>query len=94
MPTVPFDTFRDRALAAGADELIERRWSPGQLVETHTHPFEAEALVVEGEMWLTCDGETRHLMPGDEFHLAHGQPHAERYGPEGAVYWVARWRSR
>ena len=47
-------------------------------------------LVVEGEMWLTVDGETQHLRPGDRFDLPPGKPHAERYGPEGATYWVAR----
>jgi hypothetical protein len=41
-------------------------------------------------MWLDCGGETRHLRAGDEFALDDGAPHAERYGPEGATYWVAR----
>jgi hypothetical protein len=33
---------------------------------------------------------TRHLRPGDGFQLARDEPHAERYGAEGAIYWVAR----
>ena len=41
-------------------------------------------------MWLTVDGVTQHLQPGDRFDLPAGQPHAERYGPQGATYWVAR----
>ena len=41
-------------------------------------------------MWLTTGGETRHLKEGDEFALAQGVSHAERYGPEGATDWVAR----
>jgi len=51
-------------------------------------------VVTQGEMWLTCDGETRHLLPGDTFALSRGQQHAERYGSEGATYWVARRNSR
>jgi hypothetical protein len=86
MLTESFETFRTRSLAAGADEVLERRWKPGEIAQTHTHPFHAQALVAEGEMWLTCDGETRHL--------AAGTPHAERYGPQGAVYWVARRNTR
>lgn len=43
-----------------------------------------------GEMWLTVEGSTRHLLPGDRFELAAGVLHAERYGPQGATYWVAR----
>jgi len=49
-----------------------------------------EALVVQGEMWLTVGDDVRHLKQGDEFTLAHEAPHAERYGPEGATYWAAR----
>ncbi|WP_269631053.1 hypothetical protein [Pelomonas sp. BJYL3] len=41
-------------------------------------------------MWLTVEGSTRHLLPGDLFELAAGVLHAERYGPQGATYWVAR----
>jgi quercetin dioxygenase-like cupin family protein len=89
-----FETFRARSLEAGADEVLERRYSPGQIVETHTHPFDAQALVTEGEMWLTFGAETRHLRPGDTFHVPQGTPHSERYGPQGATYWVARRNSR
>jgi hypothetical protein len=50
------------------------------VVETHEHPFAVKAIVVAGEMWLTHDGATRHLRPGDRFELAAAAPHAERYG--------------
>ena len=40
--------YRARVLEAGANEVIERRWSPGQVVETHTHPFDADALMAAG----------------------------------------------
>jgi quercetin dioxygenase-like cupin family protein len=82
--------FEAEARAQGFDEVIERRWPPATVLETHQHPFALRALLVQGEMWLTLDGRTRHLGPGDEFALDHGVPHAERYGPDGATYWVAR----
>jgi hypothetical protein len=41
-------------------------------------------------MWLTVGEETRHLRLGDTFELERDEPHAERYGVEGATYWVAR----
>jgi hypothetical protein len=85
-----FDAFRKASLAAGCDEALERTWAPHQVLDTHTHPFDAEAVVVRGEMWLTEGASTRHLLPGDTFTLAAGTPHAERYGPDGATYWVAR----
>lgn len=83
--------FRADMLAAGYDEVLERLWAPGTMVDTHTRPFEANAILVQGEMWLAVDGgEARRLLPGDRFHLQVNVPHSERYGPEGATYWVAR----
>ena len=89
-----FDTFAAEHRAAGFDEVLSREWKPGTVLDTHTHPFSVEALVVQGEMWLTCGDETRHLRPGDTFALGFEVPHAERYGAEGATYWVARRNGR
>jgi AraC-like ligand binding domain len=82
--------FKASARAQGFDEVLERVWGPDQVVATHTHPFAVQALVVQGEMWLGCGGQVRHLRPGDRFELARDEPHAERYGPQGATYWAAR----
>jgi hypothetical protein len=41
-------------------------------------------------MWLVVGDGERHLLPGDEFTLGREEPHAERYGPQGATYWAAR----
>jgi hypothetical protein len=85
-----FDTFAADLRSRGYDEVLVRTWSALEVVGTHSHPFAAKALVVNGEMWLTRRGETHHLLPGDEFELDAGEPHAERYGEAGATYWVGR----
>ncbi len=90
MSAITFADFEAAQRARGCDEVVSRSWEPGTVVDTHTHPFAAAALVVAGEMWLTCGGQTRHLRPGDTFTLARDEPHAERYGSDGATYWVAR----
>jgi quercetin dioxygenase-like cupin family protein len=41
-------------------------------------------------MWLTVGDQTQHLKAGDRFTLDRDVPHAERYGAQGATYWVAR----
>ena len=87
LPT--FAEFAVQARAQGFDEVLERPWAPGTVLATHSHPFDASALVVEGTLWLTEGGHTRKLGPGDRFELARDVPHDERYGPEGATYWVA-----
>ena len=90
MKRTTFQAFETEARAQGFDEVVERRWPPDTVLDTHTHPFAVSALVVEGEMWLTVGGTVRRLRPGDEFALEGDVPHAERYGAEGATYWVAR----
>jgi hypothetical protein len=88
----PFDfsDFQRNARAQGYDEVFARRWPANAVIEVHSHPFAVKALVTEGEMWLTVGDATRHLKIGDTFELDRGVPHAERYGAEGATYWVAR----
>ncbi len=90
MNSSSFAAFEQDAKAAGFDEALERRWEPFTELTTHAHPFDAEAVVTQGEMWLSYAGQTHHLRPGGTFSLARGVPHAERYGAEGATYWVAR----
>ena len=90
MSTFDLSTFESAAGTRGFDEVAVRAWDGSAEVATHTHPFSVHALVVKGEMWLTCGGATRHLIPGDTFDLDHAVEHAERYGPEGATYWAAR----
>jgi quercetin dioxygenase-like cupin family protein len=90
MTSMTFGEVEAQALAQGFDAVLERCWEPGMVLETHTHAFDASALVVDGEMCLTVGGDTRHLRAGDTFELDHGVAHAERYGAEGATYWVAR----
>jgi len=85
-----FDAFADSMKKQGFDEVVERAWKPHTTVDEHTHPFDAKALVVLGEMWLTVDGRTEHLLPGGTFELPAHVSHSERYGPEGATYWAAR----
>lgn len=85
-----FADFEAAALADGFDAALERHWPAGTVLDTHTHPFDARAVVTQGEMWLTVGDTTQHLLPGSPFALAREIPHSERYGAEGATYWVAR----
>ncbi len=85
-----FADFETAAKAQGFDEVLVREWPPLAVLDTHTHAFAVQALVVRGEFWLTQGDMVRHLQAGDGFALDHGVPHAERYGSEGATFWVAR----
>lgn len=89
-----FEAFLVEALAGGCDEALVREWRPEVVVETHSHPFDSEAIVMRGEMWLTEGDRTRHLQRGGTFRLSAGTQHGERYGSQGATFWVGRRRVR
>jgi len=90
MTNPAFLEFETNARAQGFDQVLEREWPPSTVLDAHVHPFAAKAVVVRGEMWLSVGSDTRHLRPGDTFELDSGVLHSERYGADGATYWVAR----
>lgn len=90
METLTYEQFESDMHAEGFDEVLVREWQPGQVLDTHRHPFAVKALVVRGEVWLTEGDSVRHLQAGDRFELARDVPHAERYGEQGATFWAAR----
>ena len=63
MNTESFEAFQAHWLAQGFDEVLERDWAPNTVLETHSHPFAARAVVTRGEMWLSVGGNTQHLRP-------------------------------
>jgi quercetin dioxygenase-like cupin family protein len=89
-PSVRFADFEAASRAEGFDEVVERRWDANEVLEPHRHPFVVKAVMVAGELWLTREEHTQHLRAGDSFQIPRNQVHAERYGPEGAIFWVAR----
>lgn len=86
--------FTATMLARGFDEVLVREWGAGHVAPDHEHPFDTEALVVQGEFWLTVGEATRHLRAGDTFQLGRGVRHAETYGAAGATFWAARRNPR
>ncbi len=83
--------FTKVMLAAGYNQVIERVWEPNQTLDEHTHPFDVNAIVIQGEVLLTIKGENpRKLVAGESFNLSAHTPHSEQYGPEGAIFWAAR----
>ncbi|MFO1160587.1 MAG: hypothetical protein U1E60_17240 [Reyranellaceae bacterium] len=56
----------------------------------HSHPFDVRAMVVEGALTLTSEGQSRTYRAGEIFTMTRGCLHSESYGPEGAVTLVGR----
>jgi quercetin dioxygenase-like cupin family protein len=59
-------------------------------MEAHAHPFEAKALIIEGEIHIRVGDDEQLYRVGDVFHLPANVRHAERYGPNGVQYLVGR----
>jgi quercetin dioxygenase-like cupin family protein len=83
------DAFVRALTAEGFDEFVLVTREAGALGQ-HTHPFEAKALILAGEIHIGTDGTEHVYLPGDVFHLGANAPHTERYGPQGVQYLVAR----
>lgn len=54
----------------------------------HTHPTETAHIILEGEMTLTQQGQTRTFRAGQRFDVPAGARHSARMGPEGCRYLV------
>jgi quercetin dioxygenase-like cupin family protein len=82
--------FIDTLQADGyAEPVLVQRDANGELAE-HAHPFEAQALVLQGEIRIHAGGEIKIYRAGDVFHLRRGEPHRESYGPDGVTYLSGR----
>lgn len=85
-----FEAFKEIKLKEGFDEVLVRTWEPHVENEMHAHPFDTDAVVVQGDYWLTMGEQVRHLHAGDTFNVPRDVLHSEKYGSQGAVFWAAR----
>lgn len=84
------NTFESRLRDEGFSQTVIVEREANDRLDLHTHPFEALALILAGEIRIDVDGESRLYRVGEVFHLAAAQPHSESYGPDGVRYLVGR----
>jgi hypothetical protein len=88
---ISLEQFRNLMLSLGYDHVTERGWKHNTKLEERSYPFDAVAIVIQGEMVLGVKGSApRKLVTGDTFNIASNTPHYEQYGNNGTTYWVAR----
>jgi len=66
-------------------------WSdgPNQFYPDHTHAGLTAHIILDGEMTLTTNGESRTYRVGERCDVPPGAVHSARMGPHGCRYLVA-----
>lgn len=82
--------FQEILTKEGFDEVVTVQREANGSLAAHSHPFEAKALVVDGELSIATDECEEVYRVGDVFHLAANVVHRETYGPQGVKYLVGR----
>ena len=87
------ESFERRLRAEGFAEVATARLDPSDAPAVqHAHDYDVEALVLEGEITLICEGGAQTYRAGDVFTMKAGRNHAEQVGPSGVRYLVGRRR--
>ena len=70
---------------------VEKKTVPALTAsKPHAHEFSVRALVLDGDVTLTYEGQSRTFKAGEVFEMAAGCVHTEQYGPNGATSLVGR----
>jgi hypothetical protein len=74
----------------GFPNPVEVRQAPNGALGEHTHPFAVKALVIDGSIDITIQGNQKRYSTGDVFQLGLEELHSESYGPTGVIYLASR----
>ena len=74
------------------DEIVTVEKPAGYRMAEHQHPFDACALITQGDFYITVNGVEMTYHTGDIFRLSAGTAHLERAGASGATYLAGRKR--
>lgn len=82
--------FEHSLAAEGYGPPEVREIPAGTFNDRHAHPFAVKALMLEGELQLSCEGRTTTYRAGDVFTMAADCEHVEQFGPQTTRYLVGR----
>ena len=78
--------FQRHRQAEGYGQFETRKLPNTYASKPHTHPFDVAALVLDGEITLTCGGKPSTYRRGEIFTMAQGAEHSETVGAQGVEY--------
>ena len=82
--------FIDMLQQQGFPDPVEVRQVPNGSLGEHTHPFAVKALVIDGSIDISIQGDRKTYSMGDVFQLGFEELHSESYGPIGVIYLASR----
>ena len=82
--------FEAKLKTENFDEAVLASKPAGYVMDEHAHPFEAWALIIEGDITLRVKGESTTYAVGDVFRLPAQTPHHESAVPNGVAYLAGR----
>lgn len=82
--------FRQQLAAQGFETFVIVEREANGALDEHSHPFEARALILDGDITIVSSGRVIRCGPGETFQLDANAPHTESYGPQGVRYLAAR----
>jgi hypothetical protein len=74
----------------GYPDPVEVKQAPNGSLGEHTHPFAVKALVLDGSIEISIQGNRKTYSIGDVFQLRFEEFHSESYGPTGVIYLASR----
>ena len=75
----PFDAHR---LAANGCDVLFATYPAGTKIESHTHTTRNVGVILDGELFLTVDGEEHRFGIGDWYFVEANAEHAARFEVE------------
>lgn len=85
-----YDEFIDMLAKEKFEEITTVVRDPNGSLDVHAHPFEAKALILDGDLQIRTGDTEKVYRVGDVFHICANESHSERFGTEGVRYLVGR----
>jgi len=83
-------SFEARLREQGYENIGQREMAANTVNDTHSHDFDAQVLVLDGEITITRGGKAQTFRAGDSCEVPAGTVHAEQIGPQGVRYIAGR----
>ena len=80
---------RNRLQERGHSNILKYTLPANQAKESHSHPHDADVVVITGNIKIVTTTQEYNLGPGDEFQLDGGTMHSEEVGDKGVVLLAA-----